>query len=237
MPAIEARLTMALPCSLAFAASRNAGAANLVPRNTPVMFTATSLFHSSRLMSSIPLPMKTPALLTRMSSLPNLLTARLTAAVQSSSLGHVQVRVLGLPTGGGHGSDGLASSLIEHVGDHDLGAFLRHQPGGFSADTARGTGDQGNLAIETIHGVIRFPVMMDLSVQQRASLRRYRCLGKQPQGQGNRVNRQQSRKASTRSSPRRWQSHRGPPKRFVALRAKRHLFLSGSPWLESPRPP
>ena len=54
IPAIEARLTIALPCSPAFAASRNAGTASSSPRNTPVIFTATSLFHSSRRISSSP---------------------------------------------------------------------------------------------------------------------------------------------------------------------------------------
>src|SRR5208283_4306427 len=50
--ATEARLTMALPCGLCRARSRNAGNACLVPRNTPVRLTAQSRCHSSRLASS-----------------------------------------------------------------------------------------------------------------------------------------------------------------------------------------
>ena len=151
MPAIEARLTMALPCSLAFAASRKAGAASLVPRNTPVIFTATSLFHSSRRISSIPLPMKTPALLTRMSSLPNSLIGEVDGGGPVLLPCYVQVHIFGLRADCIHGRDGLSSAIIEHIADHHLGAGLCHQLGGFSANAASGTGDQGNLAIKTIH--------------------------------------------------------------------------------------
>ena len=123
------------------------------------MFTATSFSHSAMLISSMPLPMNTPALFTRMSSLPNRLVARSTAAVHWLFLRHVQVDVLGLPAFCIYGGDGLPTLLIQHIADHHAGAGLRHQPGGLSANAARGTGDQNDLAIETTHRC--FPFCLD----------------------------------------------------------------------------
>src|SRR5215469_4993544 len=77
---------MALTWALASAASRNAGRHSLVPRKTPVRLTAQSRPHSARLTASISLPRNSPALLTRMSSLPKRPTAVAAAAFQSSSL-------------------------------------------------------------------------------------------------------------------------------------------------------
>jgi hypothetical protein len=77
---------MALPCGLARARSRNAGKPALVPRKTPVRLTAASRSQSARVDSSTPLPMKIPALLTRMSTPPKRCTVPSIAAAQSASL-------------------------------------------------------------------------------------------------------------------------------------------------------
>ena len=51
-------------------ARRMAGSALRVPRNTPLVFTASTWSHSSSLVSSMPPPRAIPALLTSTSSLP-----------------------------------------------------------------------------------------------------------------------------------------------------------------------
>ena len=67
-------------------ALRISGMAALVPRKTPLPLTSMMRSHSSSVQSStMPLPTM-PALLTRMSSLPNLETAVATASRQSASL-------------------------------------------------------------------------------------------------------------------------------------------------------
>ena len=43
---------------------------------------------------------------------------------------------------------GIGRLLVE-VGDDDLGAFAREHDGDFLADAARGTGDDGNLVLQT----------------------------------------------------------------------------------------
>ena len=63
-----------------------AGTAHFVPRNTPVEFTDIVRSQSSRVSSSSGCLNETPALFTRMSSLPNLRSAASTADFQSRSL-------------------------------------------------------------------------------------------------------------------------------------------------------
>jgi hypothetical protein len=65
--------------------------------------------------------------------------------------------VLGLPAGGCDGSDGMASAIVEHVADYQPGTGLGHQSSGLPADATRRTGNEGNLAVETVHIVgLRF---------------------------------------------------------------------------------
>src|SRR5262245_15590009 len=66
-------------------ARRMAGMAARVPRNTPLAFTSITWFHSLTVVSSMRLPPPTPALLTRMSSLPKRSIVRDTARSQSPS--------------------------------------------------------------------------------------------------------------------------------------------------------
>ena len=114
------------------------------------MFTATSRSHSPKVISSIPLPRKTPASFTRLTSLPKLPTARLTAAVQSPSLRHVQMHVLRLPAGSSDGARGLSPLFVQDIANDHLRAGDCHQPRGFPANAPSGTRDQRNFAIETI---------------------------------------------------------------------------------------
>ena len=66
---------------------RISGMANLVPRNTPVLFTAITLSHSARVTSSTRLlTPPIPALLTRMSSLPKRSVVTAMASCQLPSL-------------------------------------------------------------------------------------------------------------------------------------------------------
>ena len=66
--------------------SRIAGMAALVPRKTPLAFTEKIRSQSSPVVSSMFLRIKMPALFSKMSSLPYVLTAACTADSQSDSL-------------------------------------------------------------------------------------------------------------------------------------------------------
>jgi hypothetical protein len=63
------------------------------------------------------------------------------------------VDILGRRASTRDGGDGLASAIVEHVADNQFGTSLGHQSRGLSADATRGTREQCNLAIETIHAV------------------------------------------------------------------------------------
>jgi catechol 2,3-dioxygenase-like lactoylglutathione lyase family enzyme len=48
---------------------------------------------------------------------------------------------------------GLSAALVQHVADRHLGAGFDHQPRGFRTYAARRAGDEGDLAIETVHPI------------------------------------------------------------------------------------
>ncbi len=65
---------------------------------------------------------------------------------------HVKVHIFGLCTFSRDDGNSLASANIEHIANHQLGAGFGDQSRSLSANAACGTGDQSNLAIETVHG-------------------------------------------------------------------------------------
>ncbi len=64
---------------------------------------------------------------------------------------HIQGAVLYLGASGQF-AEGLFQTFGVTVDQHEFGAFAGQTFGGGAANTAAGTGDQGNLVIKTLHG-------------------------------------------------------------------------------------
>jgi hypothetical protein len=73
----------------------------------------------------------------------------------------VEVHVERLAAGRFETAHGLTAALVGHVSDRDLAARLHHQACGLGTDAARGTRNEGDLAVQAVHGGL-LPVVSDV---------------------------------------------------------------------------
>ena len=105
--------------------------------------TSTTRSHSAVEISSILVGRRTPALFTRMSTLPNLATVAATSSSDGGLVGHVAAPAHGAAPVGVDLGRGPLDLIAVQVTEHDAGAVLGQGPGDMGSHSPGGAGDDG----------------------------------------------------------------------------------------------